>query len=91
VTRDGRAGYGAKARRKIVGNDLAMIFPGTMSSLNPCFTVGWQIRDPCGGPFFGIGPRANVRNGLIELFDRSVIPDPEKAAVRLPHQMVGAG
>ena len=32
-----------KARRKIIGKDLAMIFQEPMSSLNPCFTVGYQI------------------------------------------------
>ncbi len=34
-----------RARRRIVGNDLAMIFQEPMSSLNPCFTVGWQIKE----------------------------------------------
>ena len=35
----------ARERRKIVGKDLAMIFQEPMSSLNPCFTVGWQIKE----------------------------------------------
>ena len=30
-------------RRRIAGKDLAMIFQEPMSSLNPCFTVGFQI------------------------------------------------
>jgi dipeptide transport system ATP-binding protein len=30
-------------RRKIIGKDIAMIFQEPMSSLNPCFTVGFQI------------------------------------------------
>jgi len=32
-----------RARRRIAGKDLAMIFQEPMSSLNPCFTVGFQI------------------------------------------------
>ncbi len=34
-----------RERRKIIGRDLAMIFQEPMSSLNPCFTVGFQIRE----------------------------------------------
>ena len=33
----------AKARRDIAGRDMAMIFQEPVSSLNPCFTVGFQI------------------------------------------------
>ena len=32
-----------KQRRALIGRDIAMVFQEPMSSLNPCFTVGWQI------------------------------------------------
>ena len=32
-----------RERRRIIGRDIAMIFQEPMSSLNPCFTVGFQI------------------------------------------------
>ena len=32
-------------RRKIVGKDIAMIFQEPIASLNPCFTVGFQIEE----------------------------------------------
>src|SRR5437867_5416925 len=32
-----------KQRREFIGRDIAMVFQEPMSSLNPCFTVGWQI------------------------------------------------
>ena len=32
-------------RRRIIGKDIAMIFQEPMSSLNPCFTVGFQITE----------------------------------------------
>ena len=32
-----------RQRRRLVGKDMAMIFQEPMSSLNPCFTVGFQI------------------------------------------------
>ena len=34
-----------RARRRLIGKDLAMIFQEPMSSLNPCFTVGFQIKE----------------------------------------------
>ena len=37
---------GARARRKIVGKDIAMIFQDPMTSLNPVFTVGNQLVEP---------------------------------------------
>src|SRR5690606_35343895 len=32
-------------RRRIIGNDISMIFQEPIASLNPCFTVGFQIED----------------------------------------------
>ena len=32
-------------RRKIIGKDIAMIFQEPVASLNPCFTVGFQITE----------------------------------------------
>ena len=34
-----------RARRGLVGKDMAMIFQEPMTSLNPCFTIGWQIAE----------------------------------------------
>src|SRR3569832_224383 len=30
-------------RRRLVGKDMAMIFQEPTTSLNPCFTIGWQL------------------------------------------------
>ena len=38
-------GLSAAARRRIVGKDMAMIFQEPMTSLNPCFTVGFQLTE----------------------------------------------
>jgi dipeptide transport system ATP-binding protein len=75
------------ARRRIVGNDLAMIFQEPMSSLNPCFTVGWQIREVL-RVHLGMGRRARQARA-IELFEQVGIPDPEKRLAAFPHQMSG--
>ncbi len=76
-----------RARRKIIGNDLAMIFQEPMSSLNPCFTVGWQIKEAL---------RFHLRMGrrerqarAVELFEQVGIPDPEKRLSAFPHQLSG--
>ncbi len=42
-----------RARRRIVGKDMAMIFQEPMSSLNPCFTVGFQITEALSTHFGG--------------------------------------
>lgn len=34
-----------KQRRKITGRDIAMVFQEPMTSLNPCFTTGFQIAE----------------------------------------------
>ena len=35
----------AQEKRRIIGKDIAMIFQEPVASLNPCFTVGFQIED----------------------------------------------
>ena len=77
----------AKARRKIVGNDLAMIFQEPMSSLNPCFPVGWQIKESL-RVHLGLN-RKQQHARAIELFEQVGIPDPEKRLWAFPHQMSG--
>jgi dipeptide transport system ATP-binding protein len=74
-------------RRHIIGNDLAMIFQEPMSSLNPCFTVGWQIKEAL-RYHLGLG-RAERHRRAIELFEQVGIPDPEKRLSAFPHQMSG--
>src|SRR3546814_19979422 len=34
-----------RQRRQIIGKDMAMIFQEPTTSLNPCFTVGFQITE----------------------------------------------
>ena len=35
----------ARARRRLTGKDMAMVFQDPMTSLNPCYTVGFQIEE----------------------------------------------
>ena len=74
-------------RRKIVGKDVAMIFQEPMASLNPCFTVGFQIEEVLR---FHLGmDKAQRRARAIELFGLVGIPDPAGRIDSYPHQMSG--
>ncbi|SHI65597.1 ABC transporter ATP-binding protein [Wenxinia saemankumensis] len=77
----------ARARRRIIGKDISMIFQEPMSSLNPCFTVGMQIRE-------ALRQHTDLdRKGrharCIELFEMVGIPDPERRLGAFPHQLSG--
>lgn len=75
------------ARRKIVGKDLAMIFQEPMSSLNPCFTVGFQIGEVLR---FHLGmDRKSRKKRSIELLELVGIPAPETRLSAFPHQLSG--
>ena len=74
-------------RRKIVGKDMAMIFQEPMASLNPCFTVGFQIEEVL-RVHMGMD-RAQRRARAIELLKDVGIPDPAERLGHFPHQMSG--
>ena len=76
-----------KARRGIVGRDMAMIFQEPMSSLNPCFTVGFQIGEML-KEHSGLD-RAARRSRAIELMMQVGIPEPERRLRAFPHQLSG--
>jgi len=64
-----------------------MIFQEPMSSLNPCFTVGWQIKESL-RLHLGLDRRARHARA-VELFEQVGIPDPERRLSLFPHQMSG--
>ena len=76
-----------KARRNVIGKDIAMIFQEPMSSLNPCFTVGFQLGEAL-KVHMGLD-RAARRTRSIELLDLVGIPAPEKRLSAFPHQLSG--
>ncbi|MBZ7920512.1 ABC transporter ATP-binding protein [Ensifer adhaerens] len=80
-------GMTANERRKIVGKDIAMIFQEPIASLNPCFTVGFQIEEVL-RIHMGLD-KAGRRKRAIELFEAVGIPDPAERLSHFPHQMSG--
>ncbi|WP_426237170.1 ABC transporter ATP-binding protein [Pararhizobium sp. DWP1-1-3] len=80
-------GLSPSDRRKIVGKDIAMIFQEPVASLNPCFTVGFQIEEVL-RIHLGLDKAAR-RARAIELFDLVGIPNPAERLGHFPHQMSG--
>jgi dipeptide transport system ATP-binding protein len=77
----------ASERRKIIGKDMTMIFQEPMTSLNPCFTVGFQVGEAL-KTHLGMDKQAS-RSRTIELLDAVGIPDPESRLRAFPHQFSG--
>ena len=74
-------------KRKIQGNDIAMIFQEPMTSLNPVFTIGNQISEAIQEHQDLHGSAA--RNAAIEMLDLVGIPEPAARYNEYPHQMSG--
>ena len=77
----------AQDKRRIIGKDIAMIFQEPVASLNPCFTVGFQIEEVL-SRHMGLKGRA-ARNRAIELLQLVGIRDAAERLGAFPHQMSG--
>lgn len=73
--------------RKIRGNDISMIFQEPMTSLNPVFTVGFQVSEVLIN-HLGIDEK-KAKEKVIELFHSVGISDPARRFNDFPHQMSG--
>lgn len=74
-------------RRKIRGQEMAMIFQDALSSLNPVLTVGEQL-----GEMFVVHrgmSRKDARAKSVELMDRVRIPAAKERVGNYPHQFSG--
>ncbi len=76
-----------RQRREATGKDLAMIFQEPMTSLNPCFTVGFQISEALRSHLKM--DRRQSRTRTIELLEQVGIPAPEERLGAFPHQLSG--
>ena len=76
-----------RRRRHIIGKDVAMIFQEPMTSLNPCFSVGFQLTEAL-KTHLG-GNRRWRRDRAVELLDQVGIPAPGERLSAFPHQLSG--
>lgn len=86
---DGREllGLPLAERRRLCGKDIAMIFQEPMSSLNPVFTVGFQIGEVL-RLHMGMDKR-QARARTLQLLEEVGIPDPAGKIDAYPGQMSG--
>jgi dipeptide transport system ATP-binding protein len=86
---DGRdlIGMSASQRRKLVGKDVAMIFQEPTTSLNPCFTIGFQLIETMRLHLNLDRKAAKMR--AIDLLEQVGIPAAESRLSAYPHQLSG--
>jgi peptide/nickel transport system ATP-binding protein len=74
-------------RRRLCGKEISMIFQEPMSSLNPVFTVGFQIGEVLRQHMGMSAKQARART--LELLEEVGIPDPAVRIDAYPSQMSG--
>ena len=86
---DGRnlLGLSDSERRRLTGKDIAMIFQDPTTSLNPCFTIGFQLIETLRLHLALDKPAARQR--AVELLQQVGIPAAASRLSDYPHQMSG--
>lgn len=74
-------------QRTIVGKEISMIFQEPMTSLNPCFTVGFQLGEALKTHLHM--DRRQCKERSLDLLNLVGIPEPRKRLRAFPHQLSG--
>jgi oligopeptide/dipeptide ABC transporter ATP-binding protein len=73
--------------RLVRGRDIGMIFQEPMTSLNPTFTVGWQLVEAM--TIHGTASGETARQRARDLLERVGLDDPAQALRQYPHELSG--
>jgi dipeptide transport system ATP-binding protein len=76
-----------RERRRLAGKSMAMIFQDPMTSLNPCFTIGFQLVETL--RIHEKMDRKAARRRAIALLEQVGIPAAESRMRAFPHQLSG--
>jgi oligopeptide/dipeptide ABC transporter ATP-binding protein len=76
-----------RAMRDVRGNAVSMVFQEPMTSLNPVYSVGWQIAE--GYRLHRKKSRREARERALQLLRLVGIPEPETNVDAYPHQLSG--
>ena len=72
---------------KVRGNKVSMVFQEPMTSLNPVFTIGYQVKEAISAHREISSKKLEER--ALELLDMVKIPDPERRMKEYPHELSG--
>ncbi|MFN4099641.1 MAG: ABC transporter ATP-binding protein [Pararhodobacter sp.] len=78
---------GEDGLRAVRGREVGFVFQDPMTSLNPVFTVGFQVMEPLRKHLKL--PKAKARDRAVELLELVGIPDARRRLKDYPHQFSG--
>ena len=80
-------GLSEKELDKVRGSEMTMIFQDPLTSLNPVFTIGWQIAESI-RTHMGLSKK-EAKERAKHLLERVGMPDAESAMRKFPHMLSG--
>jgi peptide/nickel transport system ATP-binding protein len=80
-------GQSERQLRAVRGNDIGMVFQDPMSSLNPVYTVGWQLAEAYRAHHDVSRREAAAK--AVEALELVGIPQPDRRARAYPHEYSG--
>jgi len=81
-------GLSARELRQVRGAEIALISQDPVASLNPVFTIGFQVVEAVRSHDRSLSTRA-ARRRAIELLELVDIPDPARRMKQYPHELSG--